>query len=1629
MSMRRLLRSPLLYYLRLPMPLRIGMLFCAGGGSIYMLTYFFRGRSFWIIAIGMAVVAALLVLFRQTLKRRKKRKAAPMEQGIVDQSAAAPQAITEAGRRARLDDLRRNFEEGIGKFRAAGKDLYSLPWYVIVGEPGSGKTEAVRHSSVGFPPGLQDPFQGAGGTINMNWWFTNHAVLLDTAGRLMFEEVEAGGTSEWQEFLELLHAHRPNCPVNGLMLVIPADTLITDTADAIKSKAEKIAHQLDLIRRTLAVRFPVFVLITKCDLVNGFREFFEGVTDPALQHQMLGWSNPAPLDEPFNPELVDQHLATVCEQLRRRRLTLLIDPVHTEDPVNGHRLDQVDALYAFPLSLSRIASRLRLYLEMVFAGGAWSGKPLFLRGIYFTSAMREGAALDEELAEALGVPVESLPDGRVWERDRSYFLRDVCLEKAFKERGLVTRAADAGGQHRRRKAIVLAAGFLSVLILGLLTWLGARALNASIGRHRDYWVAASREGNWKPNEVSHGRDYWRPIVTPEYIGSPNWVYSGNVTLSVGGKEMRIAEFHTLLHELAGSRIRVPWVFWLARVGTAGLDSKRLKAHQALFESGVLRPVVDAARAKMLEDTDAWPQQANDALAQLILLEAPDGELSDLDPLYQVVLLRHGKGNGNGGSTMPVLPGAAPAPAAAAPATVAAASTRAAPAPTTAAPAPATAVPPAPVPAPPPVPPRAPARAEAPVDQYLKSYLLDRDALNAVMAWIYGGGKGKWPPEAMGIGSDGAHQAIHAGVDRFIRHWRGKGQSASVALGQIVDIRDLILKTYKDTEAQLLGLDDEFTPRLARPAAAKVEIIGAAAKAWGTRLAALQQARTEAEAKLAAFPDGPLTPSFERQSSGIFQEIEAAFTHFREQAGLTEAEPDAAGSSLLKKLKGAAKKAVEKGAKKKGIKPGTAKPATAGAPGAAKPATGAPPEPGDIVDALGAAAARSQRLRGAVDDKLLQALDRIRKIARPDAVANDVARVDTEFLNHIAVEEHVWRRLVELGLVQPQGDRRTLQLYEYRFLMYTFADAERRKRDAAAARASFRGAVQRVRQNIELASNQITQLKDLDPKAFRFEDAAGVSVFTCRRLALPQRVYLMLHDLLAKRPQREEDVAAHVAARAAAYAPVVKPTIPLTSMRGGQFEPRCHPDATLAMLREWADAGMTLQDQKLEVLQRDALIGLWQRWGGACGAFLTGEYYRYWTQKVPGELESHGDDWKSFRKTWAETQRVDARIFLDLGGVGKAMTKGLSTDIEQFLPTATRENFNRARAHVSRAMQQLESKEYPTQCKLVRSNWCKLSDDAFEARNVLIGLPRDQIFEEYLPFLYSAPAEFANKYWTDLTHEALRLIITWAGRTGLESLGVLQRQYSRFPLDVPRAGEAALTPKEVSQARALVERLVATARQRGVKTGDDRRGEAARREVERLLDQLITLKVDPAAWAWLQKLKTVLDGLPGGEKALKCELWLVAKDAPRPAVGDRWAHIRIHQGKAEVGKGPSAPGEDYKLCDVWYPGDQVDLRFWLHPQDEIRGLPPNRTLAVEGPWAAVRLLHPGQVSDPLSRRWQFVHKWQVMDAEARRENPDPKVRDILITIEDEQRIRRQLRLRLTFEKALPKTDEWPTRPRP
>ena len=702
------------------------------------------------LGIGAVVVSLGIGAFQWFISIRDKAKGVPFAE-LVKGAVGVTPAIADPAQRARLDDLRRKFDDGVQKFRAAGKDLYSLPWYLLVGPAGSGKTEALRHCNVGFPPGLQDYLQGAGGTLNMHWWFTNHAVVLDTAGRMFMEsagpDAESGG-GEWGEFLKLLKRSRPNQPVNGMFLVIGADSLIRDKSEDIESKAGRIAQQLDTIQRTLDVRFPVFVIITKCDLIAGFREFFDNVTDPNLQHQLLGWSNPDQLDSPLRVELVEEHMKQVKHKLTARRLALVADSTRYAQGT-GKRMDEVDELYALPENLEKVVPRLKRYLETIFAGGEWSPKPLFLRGIYFTSSMREGEALDNDLAKALGLTLDSLPGGKVWEKERSFFLRDVFLAKAFREKGLVTRATNVQKQiANRRFAILGSVATAAALVLGF-TFYGQRELTRSIEGPRAFWnsigVALGVIDAPKTDEpaiATQGTQATRGDTAIVRFEAPNWVYSGDradVQLPEG--MVARSKLASLTLQKSNEGVSVPLVFSPAATvagAGGGFTKEQRAAHAAVLEKTVLKPLVDGARQR-LSETTVWDSRATNALAEMIRLETlklnlapaggPRATLVDLKALFNFVM-----------------------------------NTKQAP-------------------------------------EELRSW---QDAIDATYAVGTSGTKLSWPPASLKVGDVAALRSIREGLEKFAASWPERARGDEFALGRLSLLADA-LGAFRAEETRLQGL--------------------------------------------------------------------------------------------------------------------------------------------------------------------------------------------------------------------------------------------------------------------------------------------------------------------------------------------------------------------------------------------------------------------------------------------------------------------------------------------------------------------------------------------------------------------------------------------------------------------------------------------------------------------------------------------------------------------------------------------------------------------------------------------------------------------------------------------------------
>ena len=344
--------------------------------------------------------------------------------------------------------------------------VYELPWYIIIGAPGAGKTTALANSGLEFPMAAElgnKVLRGIGGTRNCDWWFASEAVLIDTAGRYTTHDShgEADRTA-WLGFLDLLGKYRPGQPINGVLLTVSASDLLSASAEQRQAHARALRDRVEELHTRLGMRFPIYVLVTKTDLLAGFQEFFADF-DKDERAQVWGVTFPhagvAGTDDPFG------RIAGDFAALEKRLYECLIERLHGE-----RDKERRPAIYAFPQQWRVLHELLPGFLQTVFADTAPGERPL-LRGVYFTSATQEGTPIDRAiggLARALGLSGRIITPVRG--SARAYFVTRLLREVVLGEAGLGGTNLD---WQRRRAWVgwgVAGATALVVVVAAALAW-------------------------------------------------------------------------------------------------------------------------------------------------------------------------------------------------------------------------------------------------------------------------------------------------------------------------------------------------------------------------------------------------------------------------------------------------------------------------------------------------------------------------------------------------------------------------------------------------------------------------------------------------------------------------------------------------------------------------------------------------------------------------------------------------------------------------------------------------------------------------------------------------------------------------------------------------------------------------------------------------------------------------------------------------------------------------------------------------------------------------------------------------------------------------------------------------------
>jgi len=396
-----------------------------------------------------------------------------------DQGAAREQQQrreNEAASSEEISTLKEGLNEALSvlkKARLGGKSgrsqyLYQLPWYIIIGPPGSGKTTALINSGLRFPLGA-GKVRGVGGTRNCDWWFTDEAVLLDTAGRYTTQDShEEVDRAAWRGFLDLLKKHRRRRPINGAFIAISLSDLMQQSEEERTAQAVAIKQRIQELHEYFGIRFPLYVLFTKADLIAGFVEFFN---DLGQEERAQVWGMTLPMDDPTDPEGVVERFTAEFELLEKRLNDRLVERLQDErDP------QRRDLIYTFPQqfgSLKQIADR---FLKEVFRPSRYEERVL-LRGVYLTSGTQEGTPIDRlmgSLASTFGLNRQNL--GAFSGKGRSYFITRLLRDVIFPE----AEIAGANLKVERWRAWIQRGAYAAALLITVIAavlWLTSYARN------------------------------------------------------------------------------------------------------------------------------------------------------------------------------------------------------------------------------------------------------------------------------------------------------------------------------------------------------------------------------------------------------------------------------------------------------------------------------------------------------------------------------------------------------------------------------------------------------------------------------------------------------------------------------------------------------------------------------------------------------------------------------------------------------------------------------------------------------------------------------------------------------------------------------------------------------------------------------------------------------------------------------------------------------------------------------------------------------------------------------------------------------------------------------------------------
>jgi type VI protein secretion system component VasK len=282
---------------------------------------------------------------------------------------------------------------------------YAIPWYLVVGNPGSGRTAALHAMNL--------TWQGSDGPLGTGlpqqlctFWMPREAVFIEPEGTVLGPGRQP---EQLKQLCEDLKLARPREPIDGILLVINIAEFVDLDERGVEDYANGLRRYMVEIGRTLQAEVPTYVLLTRYDCVWGFAEVFQWAPERKKEDP---WGFTLPPDTPSQASLPP--IKEQLEGLNARLEAFCLAKLCSEDPP-----EQRIRAFQHLAEVRALMDKLRAVFAVVAMANAYERAP-WIRAVALGSAipgsgdrMRAGVArfFNMGLGQGPPVAVTSRPGG------------------------------------------------------------------------------------------------------------------------------------------------------------------------------------------------------------------------------------------------------------------------------------------------------------------------------------------------------------------------------------------------------------------------------------------------------------------------------------------------------------------------------------------------------------------------------------------------------------------------------------------------------------------------------------------------------------------------------------------------------------------------------------------------------------------------------------------------------------------------------------------------------------------------------------------------------------------------------------------------------------------------------------------------------------------------------------------------------------------------------------------------------------------------------------------------------------------------------------------------------------------